>query len=154
MSHKMRLFERQVRGVEMSEFKKTHHGYNEFAKSSFSELVSVTGPGKFLFLSGIGAEDESDPAGAALFPGDMAAQCSYAFDKARRLLARHGASMSDIVKITAYLTDIRDRPAYQKCRAEVFSGAPALPAHTLLVVSNLARPGMLVEIDIIAAVPA
>lgn len=138
----------------MTEFKKTHHNHSDFAKSSFSELVSVTGPGKFLFLSGIGAEDEADPAGSARHPGDMAAQCSYAFDKARRLLARHGAGMGDVVKITAYLTDIRDRPAYQKCRAEALSGAPALPAHTLLVVSNLARPGMLVEIDIIAAVPA
>jgi enamine deaminase RidA (YjgF/YER057c/UK114 family) len=31
---------------------------------------------------------------------------------------------------------------------------PALPAHTLLVISNLARPGMVVEIDIVAAIPA
>jgi enamine deaminase RidA (YjgF/YER057c/UK114 family) len=106
-----------------------------------------------LFLSGIGVEDEADPAGAARHPGDMAAQCSYAFDKVRRLLARHGAGMGDIVKITAYLTDIRDRPISQKCRTGALSGAPALPAHTLLVVSNLARSGMLVEIDIIAAVP-
>lgn len=40
----------------MAEFKKTHHNHSEFARSSFSELVSVTGSGKFLFLSGIGAE--------------------------------------------------------------------------------------------------
>lgn len=138
----------------MTGFKKTHHNHSDFAKSSFSELVTVTGPGTLLFLSGIGAEDETDPAGAARYPGDAARQCDYAFDKARRLLAKHGAGMSDIVKITAYLTDIRDRPAYQKSRAQTLSDVPALPAHTLLVVSNLARPGMLVEIDIIAATAA
>jgi enamine deaminase RidA (YjgF/YER057c/UK114 family) len=138
----------------MTEFKKTHHNHSDFAKSLFSELVSVTGPGKFLFLSGIGAEDEEDPAGAAKYPGDAAAQCDYAFDKARRLLARHGATMSDIVKITTYLTDIRDRPAYHKSRTAALADVPALPAHTLLVISNLARPGMVVEIDIVAAIPA
>lgn len=138
----------------MTEFKKTHHNHSEFAKSMFSELVSVTGPGKLLFLSGIGAEDDQDPAGAAKHLGDIAAQCDYAFDKARRLLARHGATMSDIVKITAYLTDIRDRPAYHKSRTAALADVPAFPAHTFLVVSNLARPGMMVEIDIIAAIPA
>ena len=103
MPHKISPFGASGPGnAKMAEFKKTHHGHNEFAKSSFSELVSVTGPGTFLFLSGIGAEDEADPAGSARHPGDMAAQCSYAFDKARRLLTRHGAGMGDIVKITAY----------------------------------------------------
>ncbi len=138
----------------MNVFEKTHHNHSHFAKSSFSELVTVTGPSRLLFLSGIGAEDESDPAGAVRHAGDVAGQCRYAFDKARRLLAKHGANFNDIVKITAYLTDIRDRPIYQKCRAEALSDVPALPAHTFLVVSNLARPGMLMEIDIIAAVAA
>lgn len=138
----------------MNVFEKTHHNHSDFAKSSFSELVTVTGPSRLLFLSGIGAEDESDPAGAVRHAGDVAGQCRYAFDKARRLLAKHGTNFNDIVKITAYLTDIRDRPIYQKCRAEALSDVPALPAHTFLVVSNLARPGMLMEIDIIAAVAA
>jgi enamine deaminase RidA (YjgF/YER057c/UK114 family) len=136
----------------MSTFEKTHHNHSDFAKASFSEVVAVTGPAKLLFLSGIGAEDESDPAGAVKHPGDFTRQCDYAFDKVRRILARHGAGLGDIAKITAYLTDIRDREAYQKSRAAALSALPALPAHTLLVVSNLARPGMIVELDIVAAV--
>lgn len=136
----------------MSAFQKTHHNHSEFAKSSFSEVVTVTGPAKLLFLSGIGAEDESDPAGAVKYPGNFTQQCDYAFDKVSRILARHGAGLSDIAKITAYLTDIRDRAAYQKSRAAALAALPALPAHTLLVVCNLARPGMIIELDVVAAV--
>ena len=40
-----------------------------------------------------------------------------------------------------------------KCRAEAFKGVE-LPVHTFLVISQLARPGMLVEMDVIAVVPA
>jgi enamine deaminase RidA (YjgF/YER057c/UK114 family) len=39
-----------------------------------------------------------------------------------------------------------------KCRAEAFKGVP-LPVHTFLVISQLARPGMVVEMDVIAVVP-
>ena len=56
----------------------------------------------------------------------------------------------DIAKITAYLTDIRDRePICAGPRS--LSALLALP-HTLLAVSNLARPGMINELDIVAAV--
>ena len=134
-------------------FEKVHHGSSAFASSSFSELVAVKGPGTMLYLAGIGAEDINDPAGAIRHPGDAYAQSVYAFEKASQLLARHGATLADAVKITAYLVDVRDRPHYQKARAEALAGVPALPAHTFLVVNALARPGMLMEIDIIAAIP-
>jgi len=47
---------------------------------------------------------------------------------------------------------VRYQPDYGKCRVEEF-GANALPAHTLLTISQLAWPGMLVEIDVTAVVP-
>jgi enamine deaminase RidA (YjgF/YER057c/UK114 family) len=47
--------------------------------------------------------------------------------------------------------DVRDRPHNQAALKEALAGVVALPAHTFLVVSNLARPGMLVEIDSVAA---
>ena len=138
----------------MTTFEKKHHGDTTFAKSLFSEIVTVKGPGTMLYLSGIGAEDADDPAGNARHPGDVYAQTVYAFEKAKRLLAKHGATMADIIKITAYLVDVRGRADYQKARLEALAGIPALPAHTFLVVSALARPGMLMEVDIIAAIPA
>jgi enamine deaminase RidA (YjgF/YER057c/UK114 family) len=66
-----------------------------------------------------------------------------------KLLAQHGAGMGDVVKLTSYVTDIRSREDLNKCRSEAFTGV-ALPAHTFLAISQLARPGMLVEMDVIA----
>jgi len=68
-------------------------------------------------------------------------------------LKGHGATVSDIVKATTYVTDIRYRDEMRKCRTEVFTGKP-LPPHTLLNVVQLARPGMMFEVDVVAAVAA
>jgi len=132
-------------------FRKENFHYNEWTKGRFAEAVTVTGPAKWVYLAGVGAEAEKD--GSILHLGDFMAQCRYAYDKIRKALAANGASLADVVKMTSYVVDIRDRDALNKCRAEAFAGVP-LPAHTFLAVSQLARPGMLVEIDIVAAVAA
>ncbi len=122
-----------------------------WSKAAFADAVTVTGPTKLIFMAGMGSEDETD--GKILHQGDFLAQCRYAYDKIKKVLAQHGATMHDIVKITAYLTDARARPDYAKCRGEALGDAP-LPTHTFLNVSQLAWPGMLVEIDVTAVVPA
>jgi 2-iminobutanoate/2-iminopropanoate deaminase len=128
-------------------FEKKNYNYSEWTKGRFSEVVTVTGPGKRIFLAGVGAEAEKD--GSILHQSDFLAQCRYAYEKIRKLLAQHGAGMGDVVKLTSYVTDIRSREDLNKCRAEAFTGV-ALPAHTFLAISQLARPGMLVEMDVIA----
>lgn len=74
-------------------------------------------------------------------------------EKIGKLLAAHGGKMADVVKLVTYVTSIKDRDAMNQCRAEAFKGGP-LPVHTFLVISELARLGMIVEIDVIAVVPA
>ena len=133
------------------EFEKKSYHHNEWTQGRFSEVVTVTGPGKWVFLAGVGAEAEKD--GSILHVGDFAAQCQYAYEKIRKLLAAHGATMADVVKLVTYVVDIRDRDMMNKCRATAFKGGP-LPVHTFLAISGLARPGMLVEMDVIAVVPA
>ena len=125
---------------------------SEWTKGRFSEVVTVNGPGKTIYLAGVGAEDENGGAGAILHKGDFAGQCKYAYDKIKRLLDKHGATLSDVVKMVSYLTDVRYQPDYGKCRVEAFGNNP-LPAHTLLTISQLAWPGMIVEIDVTAMVP-
>lgn len=115
--------------------------------------MSVKGPGKLLFLSGIGAEDSGDKAGVIHHPEDVYQQTRLAYEKAAALLAKHGASLADVVKISAYLLDVREAPNYHKARAEAFKGVPSLPAHTFLFINHLAWPGMLVEVDLTAVVP-
>ena len=133
-------------------FEKKNYNYSEWTKGRFSEAVTVTGPGKMIFLAGVGAEDENGKGGDILHKGDFAAQCKYSFDKIKRALEKNGATLADVVKMVSYLTDVRYQPDFGKCRQEVFGTTP-MPAHTLLTISQLAWPGMMVEIDVTAVVP-
>jgi enamine deaminase RidA (YjgF/YER057c/UK114 family) len=137
--------------VSAQEFKKENFNYSDFAKGLFSEAVTVTGPAKTIYLAGIGSEDPKT--GVALYPGDLLAQCTFAWSKIKTALEANGATLSDIVKVTTYVTDIRFRDEMFKCRTETFKGVP-LPPHTLLNVVQLARPGMMFEADVVAAVAA
>src|SRR5262245_7366907 len=71
------------------ELKKEHFNYSDWAKGRFSEAVTVTGPGKMIFLAGVGAEDENGKAGDILHKGDFYSQCKYAFDKIKRGLEKN-----------------------------------------------------------------
>ncbi len=133
-------------------FEKKNFNYSEWTKGRFSEAVTVTGPGKMIFLAGVGAEDENGKGGDILHRGDFTGQCKYAYEKIKRLLEKQGATHGDVVKMVTYITDARYQPDYGKCRVEAFGDNP-LPAHTLLNISQLAWPGMMVEIDVTAMVP-
>jgi enamine deaminase RidA (YjgF/YER057c/UK114 family) len=133
-------------------FEKKNFNYSEWAKGRFSEAVTVTGPAKMIFLAGVGAEDENGKGGDILYKGDFAAQCKYAYDKIKRALGKNGAGFGDVVKIVSYVTDMRYQADYGKCRSEAFGVNPP-PAHTLLNITQLAWPGMMVEVDVTAMVP-
>jgi len=134
-----------------TEFTKQNHNYSKWTENLFSEVVTVTGPGTLIFLAGVGAEDEET--GGVHFKGDFVGQCRFMYEKVAELLARHGATMGDVVKQVTYVTDARYRPQATECRRDAYKGGP-LPPHTFLNVSQLAFEEMLVEIDIIAAIPA
>ncbi len=138
------------RKTRRSAFQKKHYNYGRWTKGRFSEAVTVTGPGKMIFLAGIGAEHEQS--GKILYPGDFTRQCRYAYKKLKKVLARNGATMADVVKQVTYVTDARYQPQAGKCRREAYGGA-SLPVHTFLNVSQLAWPNMMVEIDVIAMMP-
>jgi len=133
------------------EFKKENFNYSEFAKGAFSEAVTITGPGKMIYLAGIGSENPDD--GSVANVGNFLEQCRAAWAKAKKALDANGATLSDIVKVTSYVTDVRYRQEMRDCRKETFAGIP-LPPHTFLQVVALARPGMMFEIDVVAAVAA
>lgn len=121
-----------------------------WSASLFADSVSVTPGGRTIYLSGMGAEDAED--GHIRHPGDFTAQCRYAYEKIRAALAREGASMEHIVKITTYVLDAAYREESTVCRREAFGEIP-LPTHTFIVVAGLAWPDMLVEVDVTAVVP-
>ena len=132
-------------------FEKKSYNYAEWAKGRFSEVVTVRNPGKIIYLGGVGAEDENSSQGGVIrHLGDFGAQCRYAWDKIKRLLAKHGATLENVDKLLTYVTDIRYFFPAGKCKSEEF-GKTTQPAGTFVVVTALAWPGMMIEIDATAS---
>jgi enamine deaminase RidA (YjgF/YER057c/UK114 family) len=105
------------------------------------------------FVSEFALHDYPLTEGDILHKGDFVAQCKYAYNKIKRALEKNGATLADVVRITTYLTDIRNQADYGQCRREVF-GTSATPAGTLVSINQLAWPGMMLEVDVIAVMPA
>ena len=108
-------------------YEKKSYNYAEWAKGRFSEVVTVRNAGKIIYLGGVGAEDENSAQGGVIrHLGDFGAQCRYAWDKIKRLLEKHGATVDNIDKVVTYVTDIRYFFDAGKCRAEAYVGATHL----------------------------
>ena len=75
-------------------------------------------------------------------------QAKNIFGKIKGLLEAAGGAMSDVVKVTIFVTDIKNNSKVWKARAEFFKGN--FPASTLVQVAALASPEILVEIEAIA----
>ena len=101
--------------------------------------------GDFLFISGVAPLDQD---GKLVGEGDVLAQANQVFDNLEKVLTAAGASFSDIVKVTVFLTDVRDRTVINPVRQKQFGSAR--PASTLIGVSELAIPGMKIEIEAVA----
>ena len=111
----------------------------------FSDAVRA---GDLMFLSGqIGL----DSATGKPVAGGIKAEARQALTQIKEILTRHGASMSDVVKCTAFLADIAEWPAFNEAYREVFH-AP-FPARSALAASGLALRAR-VEVECIAAIPA
>jgi enamine deaminase RidA (YjgF/YER057c/UK114 family) len=84
--------------------------------------------------------------------GDVAAQADRAMSNIKALVEEAGGSLEDIVKVVVYLVDIRYREPVYQAMGKWLKGV--YPVSTGLVVSALARPEWLVEIDATAVLPA
>ena len=83
--------------------------------------------------------------------GDVAAQAEKAMANIAMLLDEAGSKLEDICKITIYLIDIRYREPVYTVVGKWLKGV--YPVSTGIVISALARPEWLVEIDVIAVIP-
>ena len=77
-------------------------------------------------------------------------QVEQVFKNIGQVLKSAGMGFGDIVKVTTFLTDSRYIVPFRAVRDRFFP-APPYPASTLLIVAGLADPGMLVEIEVVAA---
>jgi enamine deaminase RidA (YjgF/YER057c/UK114 family) len=77
-------------------------------------------------------------------------QCEQVWKNIAQVLKSAGMGYGDIVKVNVFLTDSRFIVPYRTVRDRFFPDAP-YPASTLLIVQGLADPGMLVEVEVVAA---
>lgn len=136
-----------------SGFSKQNYNFSAWTKGRFSEMVTVTNPGRFITVAGIGAESEED--GHTMYPGDMLGQCRYAFTKIKKALATEGATLADVTRMITFVTDMgggtresaKPYQDYITCRREAFGNGP-VPASTIVQIGRLAAPDMLIEINV------
>jgi len=117
--------------------------------TGYTHIVEVNGPGKTIYISGQIALDKD---GKVVGAGDMKAQAEQVFKNLQAALDAAGAKFSDVVKMNTYITDMAQAPAVREVRARYFGDTS--PASTLVQVVHLARPEFMLEIEVIAAVPA
>ncbi|MDB5197196.1 MAG: endoribonuclease, partial [Flaviaesturariibacter sp.] len=103
--------------------------------------------GNTIEVSGTVAVDE---AGAIIGEGDAYAQTAFVLKKIEAVLVKAGASLGDVVRTRAFVTDIRQADAYGKAHGEAFAGIN--PCTTMVEVKALIAPEYLVEIEATAVV--
>lgn len=101
--------------------------------------------GNLVFLSGQAAIDEQ---GAVVGVDDFDAQAAQTFANIGRVLEAAGSSMQQIVKVTIYLTDMDNFPKILELRERHFT--PPYPADTIVEISALGLPELMIEVDVIA----
>jgi 2-aminomuconate deaminase len=117
--------------------------------------------GALLFLSGIGPRTRGSKeipgvtlnAAGEIVSYDIEKQCRAVFENVRLVIEDAGASWSDIVDVTVFLTNMKkDFPIYNKLYAEHFAG-PDKPNPTRTTIEILALPTPIaIELKVIAAV--
>lgn len=115
------------------------------ALSHYTDAVRF---GDLLYVSGMVA---LSPEGEVVGPGDVTAQATHVHELLGAVFAQVGASFADVLKVTVFLTDIGDRAAVNEVRKKYFGAAR--PASTLVQVSALVVPELLVEIEAVVGIP-
>src|SRR5262245_50632256 len=84
---------------------------------------------------------------------DIGSQTRQALENVRTVVEAAGCTMRDVVRLQTFLTRSEDIAGFMAARQDVFTGyfpAGTYPPNTLLVVSRLVRPELLVEVEAMA----
>ncbi len=111
---------------------------------SYSHVVKA---GNLVFIAGqIAVNSSGDVVGA----GDIEAQAQQIFANLDAAMKAAGGTREDIVATTVYIINRDDLPGFRKAREQFFGNVR--PTSTLLLISGLARPELLLEIQAIAVI--
>ena len=109
----------------------------------------ITHGGKTVYLRGQCPQNLDDA--KDIGSHDPAEQTHKVMQNIKQLIEEAGGTMQHLVKVVVYITDVRHREAVYRVMGEYIKGVH--PVSTGLVVSALARPSWLVEIDGTAVIP-
>jgi 2-iminobutanoate/2-iminopropanoate deaminase len=122
----------------------------EITRRNYPDLGQPGGPfchavraGNFLFISGATA------GGTDAAHGTAAQQAEAVLQKLSHIIQAEGITLAHVVKVTVFLTDMRERDEIAQVRERYFQGL--YPASTLVQVAALATPNLKLEIEAIAA---
>jgi enamine deaminase RidA (YjgF/YER057c/UK114 family) len=110
----------------------------------FSQAIEISGHTRVLRCAGQTSVNEN---GEPQHEGDMTAQIGLALDNLETVLKAAGMTLSNVVRLNIYTTDIDAFIANWLASAERLAKADCQPASTLLGVARLAGPQLLVEIE-------
>ena len=120
-------------------------------QAGFVQGHAVDDDGRTIYCAG---QTSVDGDGNPVNEGDMAGQISQALDNVEAVLREGGASLADVVRLNYYTTDVDAFLAAQDVLVPRLREAGCRPSATLLGVSRLAFPPLLVEIEATAVAEA
>ncbi len=128
----------------------------EAHRMPYAPAVKIVGACNLMFVSGATASplyhDHPHVESQHDHPCSIEDQTRRVMDNLKLVLDGAGATWADVVKVTKYLTDIRDFDGLHKVMGPYFGSWH--PASTTLCVNQLSSPGARIEIDLIVALPS
>jgi enamine deaminase RidA (YjgF/YER057c/UK114 family) len=121
----------------------------------YAPAIRIEAPGDLLFISGSTPSPLYHKHPHELHehnhPVSIADQTRLAMENVKTILDHQGLTWTDVIKVTKYLTDMRDMDGMVTVLAEYFGSW--MPASTTVCVNQLSTPGARVELDMIAVYP-
>jgi 2-iminobutanoate/2-iminopropanoate deaminase len=123
------------------------------ASMPYAPAITVQTPAEFIFISGATASplyhQHPHVAEEHIQPDDIREQTRRALENIKMVLDHKGITWRNVVKVTKYLTDMREADAMHEVMKDYFGDWR--PASTTICINNLSSPGARIEIDVIAA---
>lgn len=140
----------------MVDISEVHPKPEEAHNMPYAPAIQVVGACDLLFIAGATASplyhQHPHVPEEHILPIDIKEQTRRALENIKTVLDAKRITWRNVVKITKYITDMREAPEMYEVLGEYFGDWK--PAGTLVAVNNLSAPGARVELDMIAVMPS